>query len=197
MNKLLTVMMITFLVQAGMAPAYAQHFDRGRPSLTLFTGLNYTGQTLTLSTDSPDLREHGFDEAAGSLLARGEWQVCLDPFYGTRCRIYNDRVPDLRSFRGRISSARYVGGRAPNGYTDFNDLGSGGNLGHKNEDRPTTYSGRFVAGRGTVFFPGLVVDGRDRQQLDADRFCASHNLSRALYAGRSQTGELEDVLCKY
>ncbi len=104
------ILALTGLATLASAPAAeAQRFDRSRPSITLYAGTDFRGQAVTITGDVPDLRQLNFDEAAGSLVARGDWQVCLDPNYGSRCRTYSDSIPNLESFKGRISSIRYVG----------------------------------------------------------------------------------------
>ncbi|MEK7661326.1 MAG: hypothetical protein AAB680_04735, partial [Pseudomonadota bacterium] len=90
------------------APSSAQvyqpesHGSRRGPSLELYSGFNYTGERRIISQDNPDLRSINFDDAAHSLVANGEWEVCLDYNYAVRCRTYSTQIPNLESFRGRI-----------------------------------------------------------------------------------------------
>jgi hypothetical protein len=189
----MTSLLTALVVLTSSASAYAQRFERNRPTITLFTGLNYTGQSITLSADSANLRDQNFDEAAGSLMARGDWQVCLDPLYGTRCRVYNEGIPDLRSFRGRISSVRYVGRGSmvdPRTGGGYNGPPSGGFL------NPPRYSGQATQGRATVFFPGSIQLGPSGNRMDANQFCREQGLREAVYVGQDSSATLEDVLCR-
>ncbi|MEN9873288.1 MAG: hypothetical protein RL186_185 [Pseudomonadota bacterium] len=171
-------------------PAHAQYRggrEGGGRSLTLFTGVDYRGQSVTITEDIAHLARINFDEAAGSLIARGQWQVCLDPNYGSRCRTYQDRVPNLESFRGRISSVRYLGDRGRDRFDDRND-----------KDRlPQPYQGQVTSGRSNVFYPGRVQVGSNwGQPPTADDFCRIQGHRDAAYFSRDRDGDLEDVLCR-
>jgi hypothetical protein len=194
--KLLALIGLATLV--GAPAAEAQRFDLNRPSITLYTGIGFIGQSITITSDTPDLRQMNFDEAAGSLVARGDWQVCLDPNYGTRCRTYNESVPDLRSFRGRISSIGYVGrgsslnpgpggGYGPGGVFGLPGGGSG---------TPPRYTGQTTSGRDTVYFPGTIPPVPFGGRYDANQFCRNQGLRDAVYSGQDRNGNLEDVLCR-
>ena len=126
MKKFAFTALATIAVLTMAVPAEAQHRGGGQPSLTLYTGVDYREQSVVITSDIPDLNSINFDEAAGSLVARGEWQVCLDINYGSRCRIYSDAIPNLESFRGRISSVRFMG----NQHSDGNTGGGWGNSGN-------------------------------------------------------------------
>lgn len=171
-------------------PAQAQYrggYEGGGRSLTMFTGVDYRGQSVTITEDIANLARINFDEAAGSLIARGQWQVCLDPDYGSRCRTYQDRVPNLESFRGRISSVRYLGGR-----------GRGGDRFDDDRSRPSRgYDGQVTTGRSSVFYPGRVqVDKNWGRPPTADDFCRIQGHREALHSGRDGDGDLQDVLCR-
>lgn len=187
MNKIFATSILAITSLTAIQPADAQGYNQGRPSITLFTGLDYKGQSVTITSDTPNLRDLNFDEVSSSLVARGEWEVCLDPNYGSRCRTYNSSITDLRSFRGRISSIRYVGrdGQA-NSRPDYN--GGYGN--------PPRYSGQSTPGRSTVYFPGSINLGGALTRMDGNQFCRSQGLNGAVYAGQDRNGYLEDVLCR-
>ncbi len=180
-----TLAVVTVL--AALQPANAQGYNQGPPSITLFAGLDYKGQSVTITSDTPNLRDLNFNEVSNSLVARGEWEVCLDPNYSSRCRTYNSAITDLRSFRGRISSIRYVGrdGQA-NSRPDYN--GGYGN--------PPRYSGQSTPGRTTVYFPGSINLGGALTRMDGNQFCRSQGLNGAVFAGQDRNGYLEDVLCR-
>jgi hypothetical protein len=195
MKKALLLALTGLATLASAPAAEAQRFDRGRPSITLYTGTDFRGQAVTITSDVPDLRQLNFDEAAGSLVARGDWQVCLDPNYGSRCRTYSDSIPNLESFKGRISSIRYVGHGSsidPRPSGGFGPPGGGfvppgGGFGN-----PPLYAGQTTTGRATVFFPGPIVGRR----IDASQFCRDQGLRDAVYSGQDRNGNLEDVLCR-
>jgi hypothetical protein len=187
MNKIFAATVIAVTVLAAVQPATGQGYNQGRPSITLFAGLDYKGQSVTITSDTPNLRDLNFDEVSNSLVARGEWEVCLDPNYGSRCRTYSNAVTDLRSFRGRISSIRYVGrGGQANSRPDYN--GGYGN--------PPRYSGPSTPGRATIFYPGSINLGGTSARMDGNQFCRAQGLSGVVYAGQDRNGYLEDVLCR-
>jgi len=184
---------LTGLVTLASAPAAeAQRFDRGRPSITLYTGTDFRGQAVTITSDVPDLRQLNFDEAAGSLVARGDWQVCLDPNYGSRCRTYRDSIPNLESFKGRNSSIRSVGRGSSLDPRPGGGFGPpGGGFGN-----PPRYTGQTTTGRATVFFPGPISQSQFGGRTDASQFCRDQGLRDAVYSGQDRNGNLEDVLCR-
>lgn len=193
MKKALLLALTGLATLASAPAAEAQRFDRGRPSITLYTGTDFRGQAVTITSDVPDLRQLNFDEAAGSLVARGEWQVCLDPNYGSRCRTYSDSIPNLESFKGRISSIRYVGRGSSLDPRPGSGFGPpGGGFGSS----PPRYSGQTTMGRATVFFPGPVTQGQFGGRPDANQFCRDQGLRDAVYSGQDRNGNLEDVLCR-
>ncbi|GBF57045.1 hypothetical protein PbB2_00703 [Candidatus Phycosocius bacilliformis] len=199
MTKALILAMTALPVLALAPAAEAQRFGRDRPSITLFTGTDFRGQAVTITGDVPDLRQLNFDEAAGSLVARGDWQVCLDPNYGSRCRTYSDSIPNLESFRGRISSVRYIG---RGGYGGGYGGGFGGGFGPGNGpgfgggNPPPRYPGQSTTGRATVFFPGSINTPQFGGRSDANQFCRDQGLREAVYSGQDRNGNLEDVLCR-
>lgn len=188
MKKALLLALTGLATLASAPAAEAQRFDRGRPSITLYAGTDFRGQAVTITSDVPDLRQLNFDEAAGSLVARGDWQVCLDPNYGSRCRTYSDSIPNLESFKGRISSIRYVGrGSSIDPRHGGGFVPPGGGYGN-----PPLYAGQTTTGRTTVFFPGSIVGRR----INASQFCRNQGLRDAVYSGQDRNGNLEDVLCR-
>lgn len=193
MKKALLLALTGLATLASAPAAEAQRFDRGRPSITLYTGTDFRGQAVTITSDVPDLRQLNFDEAAGSLVARGDWQVCLDHNYGSRCRTYRDSIPNLESFMGRISSVRYVGRGSS---LDPRPGGGFGPPGGGYGSSPPRYSGQTTMGRATVFFPGPVIQGQFGGRPDANQFCRDQGLRDAVYSGQDRNGNLEDVLCR-
>ncbi|WP_198534244.1 beta/gamma crystallin-related protein [Aquidulcibacter paucihalophilus] len=197
MKKALILALAGLTTLANAPTAEAQRFDRSRPSITLYAGTDFRGQAVTITGDVPDLRQLNFDEAAGSLIARGDWQVCLDPDYGSRCRTYCDRIPNLESFKGRISSVRYIG-RGGFGNPGFGGGFGGGGFGPPGGGytSPPRYNGQTTTGRATVFFPGTISQGQFGGRADANQFCRDQGLRDAVYSGQDRNGNLEDVLCR-
>jgi hypothetical protein len=203
-KKIALTALVALATVATVVPAEAQRRGGYQPSLTLFTGVDYRDQSVVITNNVADLRTINFDEAAGSLIARGSWQVCLDPNYGSRCRIYSDSIPNLESFRGRISSVRYLGdpnnngGGYGGGYGGGHGGGGWGNGGGGGGwGNPPRYNGQATTGRATIFYPGSVSTGgynNDRQ--NANDFCRAQGHSGSVYAGQDRNGNLEDVLCR-
>jgi hypothetical protein len=182
-RKIAVAALVAVTSLTSVMPAEAQRRG-GQPSLTLFTGVDYREQSIVITRDVADLRTLNFDDAAGSLIARGDWQVCLDPNFTSRCRTYSDSIPNLASFRGRISSVRYLGG------------GPGGDDRGRNDYSSRPYVGQAVSGRSTIFYPGQVSSSFDRSPQAADNFCRSQGNGLAVYFSQDRNGNLEDVLCR-
>jgi hypothetical protein len=196
-KKFALAAMVAVATMASVVPAEAQRRGGGGASLTLYTGVDYREQSVVITSDIPDLRSINFDEAAGSLVARGEWQVCLDANYSSRCRIYSDSIPNLESFRGRISSVRFMG-NGNNGWGNNDGYGEGyGNYGGNNGwgNNTPRYNGQATSGRSTVFYPGSVTSN-GRYNVSADDFCRAQGNRSSVYAGQDRNGNLEDVLCR-
>jgi hypothetical protein len=52
MNKIFASTVIAVTSLAAIQPADAQGYNQGRPSITLFTGLDYKGQSVTITSDT-------------------------------------------------------------------------------------------------------------------------------------------------
>jgi hypothetical protein len=115
-----SALIILMGVFAGSASAQSR---RSGSSITVFTNPNFTGQSVSFSTDTPDLRGYSLNDKISSLeIQNGEsWEVCQDINYTNRCQVFTGSVSDLRSmgWNDRISSLRRVGG-------NFGDRRSGG-----------------------------------------------------------------------
>ncbi len=82
-------------------------FPGGRQRLVLYERVNFTGRSLTLDDDEPNLRF--FSNDAGSVQVQGgRWELCDQPRYGGRCATITGSERDLRrlGLRDRVSSAR-------------------------------------------------------------------------------------------
>lgn len=97
------------------APALAQ--------ITLYEHDAYGGRSFTSQANQMDLRRHGFNDRASSVVVRsGRWEICEDADFRGRCTVLrpgqypslsalglNDRVSSVRSVSGnaRIAEERY------------------------------------------------------------------------------------------
>lgn len=182
--KRITLITLVSLISTSVL---AQNFGRARSGeLVLYSGVNFTGERKVINRDIANLQSINFDEAAGSLVAYGEWQVCLDPNYGSRCRIYSNEVPNLESFKGRISSVRFMGRGNNYSQNDNRRDDYGQNDNYNTRVNPTV-------GRSSVFYPGQIGNVR-ASQSSANDFCRSQGQSYAAFYSGSTI--LEDVLCK-
>lgn len=101
------------LLASGLAaPADAQRRGSGEnPTITLFDDLNYSGRSITLDGDAPDLRWVNANDLASSIrITGGQWEVCLEPDYGGTCQVIQQDLPNMSewAFNNRITSVRAV-----------------------------------------------------------------------------------------
>ena len=198
-SKIGAGLLVGLTIAAAAAPISAQNYGWGNnnfgnrnrgPVLILYTGVNFTGESRTITQDIPNLDAISFRGAAGSLRAVGDWSVCLGENYTVRCRTYNSEIPNLESYRARISSVRFVGngtGNYGNGYNNGYGNGYGNNYGNQ-------YQGRATRGTSVVFYPGTIPNARANQTV-ADEFCRNQGHGSAVfYNGRGN--QLEDVVCR-
>ena len=111
------------LALAGAAEAQ----PRGGRSATLFAGPNFTGPSVTVSTDVPNLSNYGFNDRAHSLRLNGLWRLCEHSDYGGRCVELSGDVPALNvmGLGERISSLQPVGGYGGRGPDRDPERGAG------------------------------------------------------------------------
>jgi len=124
----------------------------GRPAqtrttrgLTVWADVEYRGASHTFLGDSRDISTTGLSRAISSMQpGTGEsWQVCTEPNYAGRCRVFSDRVPNLQEigWNDMIQSVRQMRADGtvaqPGGYGSGTSSGSGLEI----------YSGRNFTGR--------------------------------------------------
>ncbi|HRO32117.1 MAG TPA: PAN domain-containing protein [Brevundimonas sp.] len=97
------------VVLAGGATGAAMALAQGGPSLTLYEGEGYGGQSKRIDRAVRDLNSVRFNDMARSLVAEGRWEVCLDAAFRGQCRIVQGQVSDMGDWNGSISSVRYLG----------------------------------------------------------------------------------------
>lgn len=78
--------------------------------LTLYNHAGYRGGVREIDRDVVNLGDGAWDagDFAGSLVALGEWEVCMDSNFRTRCRRVNGAVADLGRDSQSISSVRLI-----------------------------------------------------------------------------------------
>lgn len=82
---------------------------RSRSEITLYSGPNFTGQSVTLSGTADNLHTYRFNDRARSIRVegRGGWVVCQHAYFEGACMQVNDDIPYLQGgMAGVISSAR-------------------------------------------------------------------------------------------
>lgn len=168
--------------------------DRGetRDALVLFRDDNFSGDSVAINRDEPDLgRDNRMNDRASSVIVNhGEWELCADVSFGGRCeRVHPGRYASLRSMglNDSISSVRRI--RRDSGYR-----GSGTSRGHNDwryPPPPSSTSGDgpppvVVMGRNNVsevFFNGAsnrcVVYYKDGRRVSNDASCNGSQIDRA------------------
>ena len=114
----------------GWNPGYGQD-----SYLVLYSGPNFSGQSIRLDSDTTSLVRNGWNDRAMSaeVIGDGSWTVCEDVNYGSPCRQIDGRVRNLNALGlgNRISSARpdpVYGGPGYGGQFDSITLYSGYNF---------------------------------------------------------------------
>lgn len=128
-------------------------------TLVLFTGPNFTGQSIELDREESNFVRIRFNDQAMSAIAYGNesWTVCEDTNFGTPCRTISGRVRNLNALGlgNRISSARP-------------DYGYGGNDGGYGGPG-NNYGGGYQGRDGTlVLFAGPNFTGRSVELTDQE-----------------------------
>jgi hypothetical protein len=142
------VIMVTFMFFALSASAQVRRNGGGYGTgITVFTNPNFTGQSVSLRNDTPDLRGYSLNDKISSLeIANGEsWEVCQDINYANRCQVFSGSVSNLRDmgWNDRISSLRRVN-------TGFNNGRQGGVYGSNRSQGLVLYDRPFFRGNSTT-----------------------------------------------
>jgi len=78
--------------------------------LIVYTNPNYSGRSLEITGDTPDLRSAGLNDQVSSIeIPNGQaWEICVDIDYGNECTVLTNDVSDLGriGWNDRISSIR-------------------------------------------------------------------------------------------
>ncbi len=195
--------------------------DRRR-GVTLYSGRNYTGQSVRIRDIEFDLRDVGFDNRAQSIeVHSGTWTLCEDRNFADRCVELSRDSNDLKLFRmdGRISAA------SPDGIPRPAPEPIGG-PGYGGPDYGSDYGGGrdsgAVRGVNSLFVPApqnrgypvalcLRPNGVRCGEPVADRICRAEGYGRAVHfdarrargpiwfigerTARNGRNEIVDVLC--
>ncbi len=88
---------------------YADRYAQG--TVDLYGRPGFRGRSLRIEERVPSLWERRFDGRASSMIVHdGRWQVCTEPRFEGRCRVYGPgEYPTLGGLDDRISSLRPVG----------------------------------------------------------------------------------------
>lgn len=83
----------------------------GRNSAVIaYTNANYSGRSVEITGDTPDLRDRGLNDQISSIeIPTGQaWEICVNADYGNRCTVLTSDVSDLRQIglNDQISSIR-------------------------------------------------------------------------------------------
>jgi len=95
-------------------------FYAGAPQIVLYDFPNFNGQELTLNADAANLTRQGFNDRASSIrIVSGNWEVCYDANFRSRCVVLTQDQRSLGGMDNVISSVRVqrsdTGGGNPGG----------------------------------------------------------------------------------
>jgi hypothetical protein len=114
------VVLATLVAVTCLAATALAQYGRSRSEVTIFADPEFSGRSLTVRGDVPDLRRYRFNDRVSSIrIPAGEtWEICQDVNYGNRCMTLTRSEPDLSriGWNDRVSSLRQVrGGRSGSG----------------------------------------------------------------------------------
>jgi len=188
---------------------------RGRGAergVTLYTGREYTGRSVTLIEPVSNLRRLDFNDQARSIRVHsGTWVICRDDDFRNNCRELNRSVSDLRRFGldRAVTSIAPVADYRAHERRRRDAFGPGPGYGHgpgrgpgRDFDRDPIFGGGArigggVRGLSSVFYPRPQINGyavaactdsygRNCGQRAADAFCREAGLRRAAYYTRTR-----------
>jgi len=111
--------MNNYLRTAVVIAAFALPASASAQEVTLYSGKNFKGHSVTLHKDAGNFERLGFNDQVSSLRVRhGKWELCTDRDFGGRCRVFEPGdYSALGGENNAFSSARPVhakgGGRHP------------------------------------------------------------------------------------
>src|ERR1044072_6430660 len=93
-----SALLVALCVVGLSVPASAQSRRNAGRGITVYADPDFSGQSMTIRGDTPDLRDYGLNgKISSSEVPNGEaWQRCQVINYGRRCQIISGSVSDLR-----------------------------------------------------------------------------------------------------
>jgi hypothetical protein len=86
-------------------PPVADEFYSGPPEIVLYEGPNFTGRSLTLNAEAPQLSHQRFHDRASSVrVIAGSWRLCEHPLERGYCRVVTQDIRQLGRLNDQISS---------------------------------------------------------------------------------------------
>jgi hypothetical protein len=164
----------------------------GVETAVLFEYPNFQGRSVTVTRESGNLDNIGFNDRARSVQLTGTWKLCEDAGYRGHCETVTGAVPNLAYRNISGLSSLQVGASYGGGYGTPPWGGGGG------------YGQGGVPGTSVVFYPGPApraggygapygaMGGTKRA---ADDFCRSMGNRTSVFY-ESAGGILSDVLCR-
>jgi hypothetical protein len=172
----LTNLILALCATLMMAAAADAQRGGGNRSLTLYSGLNFTGESVTIRSDVVNFQTINFNDRAQSIRVEGagSWTLCHHANFRGVCHQFSDDVGNLNPFQlaGHVSSARME-----------YDAGTGGPGGPGSLDRPRN---------GIVLFEGHHYNGasvhirHDNLNLMGRNF---NDLARSVLIARGEAWE--------
>jgi hypothetical protein len=157
---LLSILAFAGSAQAQSRVAPVEAYRLQGPSMTLYSGPNFTGRSVTFGSSVRNLNDAGFNDLAMSARVRGIWKICEDRDYRSRCEWVDGDIRDLGwvDMNRKISSAvlsdsgpedsngnRPYGSddRDGRGYGDHRDPGQPGYGQHQYDNSPSSPRGGY------------------------------------------------------
>jgi hypothetical protein len=132
-----------------LAAQFGRPPSRATRGLSVWADVEYRGASHTFISDVRDISSTGLARAISSLQpGNGEsWQVCTEPNYAGRCRVFSDPVANLQEINWSdvIQSVRQM--RPDGTFGQSGGYGSGSGSGNGTTAGLEIYSGRNFTGR--------------------------------------------------
>ena len=106
--------MNNYLRIAAVLAAFALPACAFAQEVTLYSGKNFKGHSVTLHKDAPNFERLGFNDQVSSLrVQHGKWELCTDSEFRGRCRVFEPGdYSQLGGENNAYSSARPVHAKA-------------------------------------------------------------------------------------
>ena len=167
--------------------------DRGRRGrtrdngVTLWSGPNFTGRSVTLIEPVDNLNRLGFNDAAQSIeVHSGNWTFCRHADYGGRCVEIDRDVRNLNAYNLNREISSATNQRRPRDDDDYGYPGRPGYGSDRIEGGVNGVQSVFFARPTTNGYAIAACDGRSYGRCgeqEADRLCRASGLGRAIHYG--------------